>query len=605
MRTRASIAWAAVSTLALGCDSERTAPDAAAPDVAVDVRADTAVDAPAEAAIDAPPDIAIDTPADVARDALPDLTTDAARDAAGDGVNDAASDVANDASSDVPTDASPPMTRVTVPMFHYDIQHSGANRNERALTPEALRTGRFSRDTGFVTTLDGDVYGQPLYVPDVMTPTGLHDVLVVATQANSLYGLDAVTGAMLWRGAFEPAVPLARLPCGNIGPTTGIVSTPVYDPSTGLVWAVAYNSLNAGVTRRFSLRSFEIATGRERADLGTVLSLPTSNGSAWDPSAQGQRGAITLVDGRVYVSFGGLYNDCAVYHGWVVGVNITRTSDQISFGTSGVGSGFWAYGGPVADGVGHLFATNGNGRSPDSMGSTLFRFATRPAGPVYTPTTNDFFSPSNRNYMDVSDSDFGSIAPIVLPDHVGSRTPHLIFQGSKHGTAFLVNRDNLGGLGVSRPPPRSNEAVYADDLYGVGLYGAAATWTDGREVYVFAPGRGIRLRGCASGTGGATAVRLRLDTAGNSSFEALWCTASIGNPSAPTVSSNGNDTPVLWITGTEPPEMRAYDVNTGVELYATSGASAPPSVRQWVPPVVVDGRVYVTGNNAVFLYRLR
>src|SRR5690348_15817697 len=75
--------------------------------------------------------------------------------------------------------------------------------------------------------LDGAVYGQPLLVGDLV---------VAATENDSVYGLDQATGKVAWRRHVGTPVPLASLPCGNIDPL-GITGTPVYDPASGLVYA--------------------------------------------------------------------------------------------------------------------------------------------------------------------------------------------------------------------------------------------------------------------------------------------------------------------------------------------------------------------------------
>jgi len=77
--------------------------------------------------------------------------------------------------------------------------------------------------------LDGAVYGEPLVVGDRV---------LVATEADSLYSLELRSGRVQWRTTVGEPVPLSELPCGNIDPL-GITGTPVYDPGTGLVFAVA------------------------------------------------------------------------------------------------------------------------------------------------------------------------------------------------------------------------------------------------------------------------------------------------------------------------------------------------------------------------------
>ena len=51
---------------------------------------------------------------------------------------------------------------------------------------------------------------------------------------------DRSTGRVRWRARLGTALPLASEPCGNIDPT-GITSTPVYDPSARLVFALAHS----------------------------------------------------------------------------------------------------------------------------------------------------------------------------------------------------------------------------------------------------------------------------------------------------------------------------------------------------------------------------
>src|ERR1700686_3660192 len=77
--------------------------------------------------------------------------------------------------------------------------------------------------------LDGAVYAEPLVVGNRV---------IVATEGDTLYALDPATGNALWHTNIGTPVPQSSLPCGNINPL-GITGTPVYDPATGLVFAVA------------------------------------------------------------------------------------------------------------------------------------------------------------------------------------------------------------------------------------------------------------------------------------------------------------------------------------------------------------------------------
>src|SRR2546421_7412572 len=208
-----------------------------------------------------------------------------------------------------------------------------------ALTPPAQPTGtpngastrstdwttyhRDNRRTGYIAStpdahsltrtwrrqLDGSVYAEPLVV-------GKH--VIVATEGDSLYALDPTTGSVQWHTNVGSPVPLSSLPCGNIDPL-GITGTPVYDPATGLVFAVAEVSGPAHI-----LVGVDVTSGQVR-----VRRLVDPAGM--EPRAQQQRAALALSGGMVYIAFGGLYGDCGNYHGLVVAVGTDGAGPLLSY----------------------------------------------------------------------------------------------------------------------------------------------------------------------------------------------------------------------------------------------------------------------------------
>src|SRR5689334_6168303 len=149
--------------------------------------------------------------------------------------------------------------------------------------------------------LDGDVYAQPLVVGNRV---------VVATENDTVYSLDAATGAVVWSAHVGEPVAASSLPCGDVDPV-GITGTPVVDPGAGRVYVV-------GLVRplRDVLFDLDLATGRVLAS--TPVDAPGAN-----PAVHNQRAALTLSGGRVYVPFGGRYGDCGDYHGRVTSVAVT------------------------------------------------------------------------------------------------------------------------------------------------------------------------------------------------------------------------------------------------------------------------------------------
>ncbi|MFO0609156.1 MAG: PQQ-binding-like beta-propeller repeat protein [Polyangiales bacterium] len=584
------------------------APDTVAPDAAPDIAPppDAASDAPRPDAapdvappLDAPrPDAAADAAPDAPRpDAAPDVAPplDAAPDAPRpDAALDAAPDVVRvDAAPDAAPDVVTPPSGNAVTSFLNDPQRAGGYRAETRLTPAALRGGRLARDAAFNPTFDGPLYSQPLYVPGLTVGGARRDVLFVATEANSLYAVDADTGAQLWRTALGPTVARTQQSCGNIT-TIGVTSTPVIDLASRTLYAVSFNS---EATLRFKLHALDLVTGAERAGYPAVIAAPDSNGSTFDARVTGQRGALALRDGRVYVPFGGLYGDCGIYHGWVVGIDVATPSRQTSFATPGRGSGIWAPAGISMDASGRIFAATGNstplgGSTPGSLGEFVLRFASGASGPTLAlADTAGQFSPADARNLDQQDLDIGSVAPVVLP--VGAGASPLLLQGGKAGTAYLLDANNLGA-----------GEVFSARLCTGGVFGAMSAWTNGTDTYAFVPARGTRS-GCSGSNG---VVALRVTTTGASrGFATAWCSASVAGANPPVVSSNGNADAVLWVLGANTSggtaALRAYEVSTGMEVYANT--EPPPSVRQWVPPVIADGRLFVTGAMSVALYRVR
>ena len=481
---------------------------------------------------------------------------------------------------DAPDSGTPVSTTTAVTTFQFDRGRSGANRNETRLTVAAVQAG-FARVAAFAPDLDGDVYAQPLYLPGVAVGGARRDVLFVATQGNSMYALDAATGAEVWRTPLGTPVPRSMQQCGNIN-TIGVVSTGVIDPATNTLYAVAFTN-DGGL--QFKLNALDVATGAQRAGYPVNISPPATGGSSFDARATGQRGALQFADGKVFVPFGGLYGDCGIYHGWVVGIDAANPAQQVAYATPGRGSGVWAVGGSAMDETGRLFVATGNstplgGHTPGSFGERVIRLGGGASGPTGSADNASFFEASDARMLDLQDLDIGSVSPVLLPPIAGA--PRLLWQGGKAGVSYLLNSENLGGTGSQ---------IFQSRYFSGGNFGAGATWSNGTDTFVFAPGRGTRS-GC-SGSGGVMALRVS-----GTQFETAWCSATVSNPSPPAVSSNGNRDAILWVAGSAPASLRAIDVSNGMEIFS----GAPPSVRQWTPIVVADGRVYVTGARTVSLF---
>lgn len=263
--------------------------------------------------------------------------------------------------------------------------------------------------------LDGAVYAEPLVV---------NEHVIVATEENSLYSLNARTGQVQWRTNLGSPVPLSTLPCGNIDPL-GITGTPVYDPVTNLVFAVAEVSgpehILVGVN----------------ANTGQVQVRRVADPAGMETAPQQQRSALALSKGMVYIAYGGLFGDCGNYHGWVVASRADGQGPLLSYQVPTTREGgIWAAAGPAIDSNGRLFVSVGNGEATQGdwdHSDSVLRLSP-------TLQLEDGFAPSQWQQDNASDADLGSMSPVLLPGG-------WVYADGKSGLGYLLRADALGGIG--------------------------------------------------------------------------------------------------------------------------------------------------------------
>jgi hypothetical protein len=265
--------------------------------------------------------------------------------------------------------------------------------------------------------LDGAVYGQPLVVGSLV---------LVATENDTVFGLERTTGAVRWRRNLGTPVRRSGLPCGNIDPL-GITGTPAYDPRTGSVFVVTETT-----GERHTLVALRADTGAVRWRRSLDL-LPNR-----DRHAEQQRGALVVAGGRVYVPFGGLAGDCGNYVGYLTA---TPVSGSGSTGLYAVPTrregGIWAPSGVAASSNGDIWVAVGNGASTSGRydgSDSVLRLSADLSGRL------DFFAPRSWGQQNAADLDLGSTGPLL----VGSER---VLVSGKDGNVYLLDSARLGGIG--------------------------------------------------------------------------------------------------------------------------------------------------------------
>ncbi len=518
---------------------------------------------------------------------------------------------------------------ISVLTYHYDNSRTAANTNETLLIPAAVNTNNF----GLLWTyaVDGYVYTQPLYVPNVNIPgLGAHNVIYIGTENDSVYALDADSntgpnGGVLWHTNLGTP-PLSNngefgnryvAQYGDIVPEVGITGTPVIDPVSGTIYVDVFTrEIGSGSTNYYHrIHALNITNGVEQSHSPNVVAATYpgtgvgGNGSVvtFNPEEHNERSALTLANGILYVGYAG-YGDTDPYHGWLFGFsttnlqmlpnyifNSTPNATVAAFGAHAGEGGMWMGGnGLCVDAANNLYFESGNGSFSANTGGRDYADSFIKLAATNGLAVADYFTPYNQASDAAADLDVGSAGPLLLPDSVGSAAhPHLIVGASKQGTIYLVDRDNMGHYSTGGS---DNQIVQSVIGQLGGVWSSPAYFNN--QLYFQASSDVLKAFTIANGV---------LGTAPSSQSA-----ASVGAfNGGPVVSSDGTNNGIVWMINSSafgssgPGILYAYNAtNLSQELYNSSQLSRdnPGGAVKMINPLVANGKVYVGAEYALSVY---
>jgi hypothetical protein len=505
--------------------------------------------------------------------------------------------------------------------YHNDNLRSGLNSNETALTAGNVNQNQFGKL--FSRPVDGYVYAQPLWMPSVnVSGQGVHNVVFIATEHDSVYAFDADRAAMpLWHTTFINSasgittVPKADVEVGvDLIPEAGITSTPVIDAAKGVLFVLARTKEVSGSTTNYvhRLHALDVTTGSEMPGSPVVIGGQVA-GKGYDSVSgvvsfagwhQNNRAALLLLNGVVYVAFAAL-EDIDFYHGWVFGYDENSLAQVSIFNDTPNGSkgGIWQGGGGVlADSSGNIFLATGNGTFTANKGGHDYGTAFLKLTPNgATLSVADYFTPFSQKYLNLEliNGDLASAGPVLLPDQSGP-VPHLALACGKNGAMYLMNRDNLG---------HNNPAIdqIQQALYGAIGLSALPTGNYGTPAYFQEQ---IYIQGVKDPLKQFT-ISQSLLSAGPNAVSA----ETVGYPGTnPVVSSNGALNGIVWtvdVSGNatnKPAILRAYDAaNVSHEIYNSTMAGTRDmagSAVKFSSGTVANGKVYLGTQTELDVYGL-
>jgi outer membrane protein assembly factor BamB len=487
--------------------------------------------------------------------------------------------------------------------YRYDNTGTGQNRFESVLTPKNVNSADFAKL--FAAPLDGYMYAQPLFVRDVAIPgRGKHNVVYAATENNTVFAIDADSGAELFRANLGSSVPKEQLACLDMGPQIGITGTPVIEPATQTLFVAAKTFQNGG--SYFQLHAIDIASGSERSGSPVLITatLPGHGGGSrngavtFNAAPQLQRPGLLLVHGQVLITFGSIC-DRGEFHGWVFAYDSATLKQSGAFLTTPNGhhGGIWQAGGSPAVGpLDDVYVITGDGEFDASdggsdYGDSFLRLQLAPGDKI---SRADYFTPFDQKEMDVENADLGSSAPMLLPDQLGPHS-HLLFGAAKNGSMYLVDRDDMGHYLSS-----SNRQIvqYISHFFPTKVHVSPAYWRDATSEWVYvSPVEGpIQAFPLLHG---------RLTAAPSSQTPTVF-----GYPGAtPVISSNGDSDGIVWALENYSGVLHAFAAsNLSRELYnarqAPDGRDTAEHGVQFYAPLVANGKVYFGTRQHLYAYGL-
>jgi hypothetical protein len=502
-----------------------------------------------------------------------------------------------------------PTTHTDVVTYRNDAGRTAQNLTESLLTLKNVSSTSF----GLYRTLavDGKVDAQPLYLAQLTIAGGTHNVVFVATEHDSVYAMDPVSGATLWHVSLLPSgeTPSDDRGCGQVSPEIGVTSTPVIDRSAGphgAIFAVAM-SKDASSNYHQRLHALDVTTGAELFNgpmsINPSYSSPTGGTKTFSPGQYAERAALLLVNQTIYTSWTS-HCDIQPYSGWIVGYSestLAQTAVLNVAADSDAGPSIWMSGGGLtADSSGNIYLATANGQFDTTLtsaglpengdyGNSFLKLSTAGGGLAVA----DYFSPSNEVAESNADLDLGSGGVMLLPDVTdsGGIVRHLLLGAGKDGNLYVINRDDMGKFNPS------------SDMTWQQLNGIFPSTVFSTPAYF----NGTVYYGDVSNTLKAFPV---ID-AKLSSSPASETTTVFGYPgTSPAVSANGTSNGIVWAVehaGTA--VLHAYDATSLRELYNSSQAAGARDEfgagNKFITPTIADGMVFVGTPKSVAVFALK
>jgi hypothetical protein len=525
--------------------------------------------------------------------------------------------------------AASPVLAADVLTFHNNPARTGLNDHETILNPSNVNADNFG--LLFNLLVDGKVDAQPLYISSVaIRGAGRKNVVVVATEHDSVYAFDADTGTLCWKVSLLAGneVPSDKRGCDQITPEIGITATPVItresdNPGTVYLVAMSKTQGKRATVYHQRLHALSLADGSEAT--GSPIEVqasfpgkgPGNDGGGhliFNPADYKERAALLLHNNVVYTAWAS-HCDIGPYTGWIIGYHVNSLGRVMVLNVDPNGHPTSKF---LPDGSGNSFSGSGAGLSADNNG---FLYGLTGSGPFGEPSPNgfpknddygdtfvklspwhlnvvDYFTPYNQAQEVADDTGLASGGTLILPNMVTSsgKIVHLAVGAGRDGNIYVVNRDRMGKINL-KTSDNSNVYQEIQNALGGSIFGSPAYF------------KGCLFYGAANAS-----LRQFTFHDGLLSTSATSATANIFSyrGAIPSVSSSGGEFGIVWAyenASSGDAVLHAYNaLDLTQELYNTTQApnkrDAFGAANKFIVPTICNGKVFAASTNSVGVFGL-
>jgi hypothetical protein len=493
--------------------------------------------------------------------------------------------------------------------YHNNNARTGFDSKETILTLANVNSTTFGKL--FTVPSDGLVDAEPLYLSSVTIGGVTHNLLIVASEHDTVYAYDADTGALIWQVTtlLTGETTSDKRSCSQVSPEIGITSTPVIlRPKTGnpVIYVVAM-SKDSSKNYHQRLHALDATTGLELhgGPVEVTGQYPgTGDNSSggfvnFDPAQYKERAGLLLIGNTVYLAWAS-HCDFRPYTGWIMGYNTTTLAQTtvLNVTPNGNEGAIWGSGaGMAADNAGNIFLLDANGVFDTTLNTSGFPESGDYGNAFLHLTTKgglavaDYFEMDNEATENSTDADLGSGGTLLVSQKdKNGKVWELAVGAGKDTNLYVVDRTNMGKFNTT------TNNIY-QELAGAlpsGVWSMPAAFNT--NLYY--------------GPKDSPILKFQFMNAKLHTTATAKTTTSFAYPGAtPSISANAGQNAIVWAAeNVNPAVLHAYNAQSLVEIYNTNQASGGRDQfgagNKYITPMIANGKVYVGTTTGVGVFGL-